>query len=332
VKFAKIKISLAIFFVSLGVINIPSISFAEMQIEVQESEINVETSPSSPRPYQDVTISLSSYATDLNKAFITWQGETGTVLSGIGEKSYTFKAPGPNDVSSFNVSISPAGGMSSITKKIIIAPSEIEIMWESVDGYTPPFYRGKSLPASGSLIRAVAIPNTNTIKSGSGSLTYTWKNAGKTILDASGYNKNSYTFKNSMFDNSNSITVTSSSVAGSYGSTNTIEIPMYKPKLIFYEVSPSEGILYNKALNREASFSLDEVSIVAEPYFLSLKGKSDNFSYSWKINGKDVSTPSKKTELTVRPTSHGGYATINLLIENMSELYQEVNNSLKLNL
>jgi len=331
VNFTKIKIFLFGFFI-LGIINIPYISSAEMQIEVQEGEISVETIPNNPQPYQDVTITISSYATDLNKAIITWQSESRTVLSGIGKTSYSFKALGPNTTTFFDINITPVGAMSTISKRVVIAPSEVEIMWESVDGYTPPFYKGKSLPISGGLIRAVAIPNTNTIKSGSGSIAYSWKNADSAVPDASGYNKNSYVFKNSMFDDINKITVVASSVAGNYSAENTIEIPVYKPKIVFYKKSPTEGVLYNNALKKEAIMSEDEMTIVAEPYFLSLKGHEDKFIYSWQINGERIATPSKKSELTVRPTSRGGYANIDIVIENLNELFQKVTGQLKLNL
>lgn len=327
----KIKIFLVGLFI-LGIMNIPFFSSAEMQIEIQDTEINVETVPNNPQPYQDVTINISSYATDLNKAIINWESEKGTVLSGIGKKSYSFKTAGPGSSNVFNISITPVGSMSTISKRIVITPSEIEIMWESVSGYTPPFYKGKSLPISGSTIRAVAIPNTNTIKSGSGSITYTWKSGDETQLDASGYNKNYYEFKNSMFEDESEVTVLASSVSGNYGAENTISIPMYKPKIIFYKKSPTEGVLYNNALDKEALMFEDEMTLVGEPYFVSLKGHEKSFIYSWKINGKSIETPSKKTELTIRPTSRGGYATINMVIENTNELFQQVSNSLKLNL
>lgn len=308
----------------------PYISSAETQIEIQEGEINIETSPNNPQPYEDVTINLSSYATDLNKAIITWQSESKTVLSGIGKTSYSFKTKGPNTSTVFNINITPVGEMSTISKTVVISPSEIEILWESVDGYTPPFYKGRSLPVSGGFIKAVAIPNTNTIRSGNGSITYTWKNAGNTNLDVSGYNKNSYIFKNDMFNDKNEITVIASSVSGNYGAENTIEIPVYEPKIIFYKKSPLEGILYNNAYNKEATMTEDEITLVAEPYFMSLKG--NNFSYLWKINNELINTPSKKTELTIKPTSRGGYATINLVMENLNDLFQKASNTLKLKL
>jgi hypothetical protein len=331
VKFTKIKIFLFGFFI-LGIINISYFCSAETQIEVQEGEINVEVNPNNPQPYDDVTISLSSYATDLSKAIITWIGSTGTVLSGIGKTSYSFKAGGSSSTTFFDINITPVGSMSTINKRITIYPSEVEIMWESADGYVPPFYKGKSLPVSGGSIRAVAIPNTDTIKSGIGSLSYTWKNAGNAVPDASGYNRNSYIFKNSMFDDINEVTVIASSVSDSYSAENIIQIPIYQPKIVFYKKSPTEGVLYNNALNKETYMPEDEMTIVAIPYFLSTKENENNFTYSWQINGEGIKTPTKKTELTIRPSSRGGFATVGVSIENLKELFQKVTNQLKINL
>ncbi len=329
VNSTKIKIFLLSFFI-LGIINIPFYLFAENQIEIQEGEITVKTIPSNPQPYQNVTIEISSYSTDLNKAIITWQSGSKMVLSGIGKKSYSFIAGEVGSANNFEINIVPVGSMSSINKKVSIYPSEVELTWEVVDGYTPPFYKGKSLPITGSLIKAIAIPNTKTIRYGNGSISYKWKNNDSVVENASGYNKNSYIFKNSMFDNVNRITVEASSVAGNYNAQNTIEIPLFDSKLIFYKKSPTEGVLYGTALDTESIMTEDEITVVAEPYFMSVVGNEKDITYDWKINGETIATPSKKTELTVRPTSRGGYATIETTIQNVSELFQKVTNKLKL--
>ncbi|MFA6386656.1 MAG: hypothetical protein WCW04_02725 [Candidatus Paceibacterota bacterium] len=317
----------------LNILSMPSFSIAEnLQIDVQEGEISVETIPNNPQPYGDVTINLTSYATDLNKAIIVWTGDKGVILSGIGETSYSFKAGGPNTSNAFNIKITPVGSMNTISKKIVINPSEIDVVWESVDGYTPPFYKGKALPTSGSTIRVVAIPNTNTIKTGVGSMAYIWSNTSETKLDASGYNKNSYTFKNSMFDDTNEVKVIASSVNGNYGAESTIKIPVYPPKVLFYKKSPTEGVLYNKNLDNNYVFSEEEMTIVAVPYFLATKGVEFNFNYNWDVNGEPIKTPKKKTELTIRPASRGGYADISITIESVSDLFQKVIGQLKLTL
>lgn len=323
---------LLIIVVLLGTIFTTSFSYAEMQIDTQEEDVLVDVSPNNPEPYQDTTISLTSYSTDLNKANITWQQGSTILSSGIGKTAYSFKTTGPNTTMIFDISIRPSGSMSIINKRISLSPSEIDLLWESINSYTPPFYKGKALPTKGGFIKAVAIPNTNTIKTGSGSVSYTWKNNDEVDQNASGYNKNSFLFKEDIFKGSNSIDVVASSVNSNYSAEKTIEISTYLPRVIFYKKSPTEGILYNKVINSETTFSGDEITLVAEPYFLDIKNKWDNFLYSWKINGSPIDTPLKKTELTVRPTSRGGYANINVVMEDVNSLFQKVTGVLKLNL
>ena len=330
------SISFKIFLLCLliiGLYNItPSFCFAQDQIGVEESDINVEVSPDNPEPYDDVTISITSYATDLNKAIVSWRIGSEIVLSGIGKTFYTFKAGGAGSASTINIEVTPVGGVGLITKTIHIYPSEVEMVWESEDGYVPPFYKGRTLPVKGGKIRVVAIPNTDTIKSGVGSITYTWSNNGGVVQDYSGYNKNSFIFKNNMLDYTNEVSVTASSVSDNYSATNDVQIPLFDPKIIFYKKSPTDGVLYDNALNKEIYMPEDEVTIVAEPYFMSVKNSVNDLDYVWKINDNNINTPSKKNELTVRPTSHGGYATMNLVVENLSELFQKVTSGLKINL
>ncbi len=328
---SRVKILLSLI-IMLGIFYVARVSMAENEITPQESDISVTTIPDNPQPYQDVTVTLTSYATDLNKAMIQWQNGSNIVLSGYGKTSYSFKTLGPNNITILDVVINIPGSLDKINKRIAINPSEVELIWEGVDSYTPPFYRGKSFPSAEGLIKVVAVPNTNIIKQGKGNITYTWKAENNTVQSASGYNKDSYVFQNSELNNNETVTVNAQSIDGQYSATNTIEVPIVKPKILFYKKSPTEGTLYNQALDNQASITEEEVTIVAEPYFLALKGNENDFTYSWKINGKDIQTPSKKTQLTVHPTARGGYATINLVLQNLSTLYQKVSGDLKLNL
>lgn len=310
----------------------PRFSQGVGEIGIQDSDISINITPENPEPYQDIKIRLTSYATDLNKALIEWQSGSNIVLSGIGRTNYSFKALGPNTVTTLSVIITPSGSLDKITRQIVINPSEIDILWESVDGYTPAFYRGKSFASAESLIKAVAISNTSTQRSGKGNIVYTWKNNGNTVAGSSGYNKDSYIFANSELNKNEEVSVAASSVDESYSAAKTIKIPIVRPEIVFYEKSPTEGILYNNSLKNNTVVIGDEMTIVAVPYFLAVKGNEGKFSYKWKINDEDIATPSKKTELTIRPASRGGYATIGLSLENLSTFFQKVSGQLKLTL
>ena len=313
-------------------LSVPFFSVKALNVSIEDSDIIVNTTPSSPEPYQNTTIELSSYSTNLNKASIEWKTGSKVLLSGIGKTKYSFQTSGPNISVVFNITINPAEGGDPVNKRVVITPSEIEMLWEAVDGYVPPFYKGKAfVPKEGS-IKVVAIPNTNTIKSSKGDVEYLWKNGDTNDQDASGYNKDSFIFRNKVINSTENISVTASSIDNNYSATSDIEVPIVDPKIIFYKKSPTEGILYNKALVTQINMPENEMTIVAVPYFLSVAGNENNIQYTWNINGKEIETPSKENELTVNPTDRGGYAVINLVIENLNLLFQKVNNTLRINL
>jgi hypothetical protein len=333
VRHSRIKILITTLLV-VAVFGIWSLSDADNSpvLGVSSSDVTITTSPENPQPYQDVTVTLTSYSTDLNKAMIEWKNGGTTLLSGYGKTTYSFKALGPNTQVTIEADIAPSEGGSPIVKTITINPSEIDLLWEGVGAYTPPFYRGKAFVSQQGQIKVIAIPDTSIIKTGKGNITYTWKNNGQVIQDVSGYGKDSYTFTNSELNNVENIGVEAGSVDGQYDAVGTIAVPIVAPKLIFYQKSPSEGILFNQSLGSQMNVSADQATIVAAPYYLALKGNENNFTYTWQINGADIDTPSKKTELTIHPTSHGGYATIGLTLENPDTLFQKVTGALKLNL
>jgi hypothetical protein len=325
VRFFKIKL-ITFLFSFLAFVLIGKTAFCIDQIPFLASEIIVEVSPNNPQPNETVTIYISSYSTDLNKATITWRSEGGVVLSGIGKTSYSFSAPPANVSALYSISITPQGGK-TINKKISIRPADIDLFWEADRGYAPPFYKGKTLPITNSSVKVVAIPNTRNDRG----FSFVWKKDGSVLNDKSGYDKNYYTFINSSFDLSNEITVIASAVQGDYVAQKNIEISVYEPKIIFYKKDPAMGIDYNNALINNSSVTDEEITILAEPYYLPTKDGSGKFIYDWSINNKLIDTPLKKNELSIRPTSRGGYAIINLDLYHISNMFQKAFNSIKIN-
>lgn len=317
----KISIILAV------LIAVPMISTAVFSLS--DSDINITINPNNPEPYQNATITLSSYATDLNKAFIEWRSGNNLILSGYGRISYSFKTLGDGMSTSFDITIKPSDSDQTIIKNILVTPSTVDMLWQAVDGYTPLFYRGKSFSSSEGLIKVVAMPDSQNKDN-----TYVWKREDTTVTDASGYGKNSFTFINDYLSTEENVSVTASSTNSQYNATQSIKIPIVSPQIIFYEKLPGEGVLYGNALGSETTMdqSKNEMTIVAEPYFLNTKGNENLYTYSWMINGETTDTPAKKTEMTIRPTSRGGYATINLTLENVSRLFQKASGQLKINL
>lgn len=326
-KYGPIKFGILAIFIGFFVCLAPN---ANAAIKVNDGDINVEMTPENPEAYTDVRIKVSSFATDLNKASIDWKIDNKMVLSGVGRTSYTFKTGAPNTTTVINVNITPQEGL-AITRQIIVRPSEIEMLWQAVDSYTPAFYKGKALPVQEGKIKVVAYPNTvNVAKANKKNFVYTWTRNNNAAQDASGYGKDSFTFKNDVLTDTENIGLSVSSVDNSYNAVGRLNVNLSLPKLLFYKKSPINGVLYDEALTGSATMNEDEMTLVAEPYFLNRN--SNDLEYNWKINGAPIETPSKRTELTIRPSSRGGYATVALSIESITKLFQSVANNIKINL
>jgi hypothetical protein len=320
---------LKIFIVSFFIFLLPVFSFALDEIGFSESDISVEITPENPKPYDSVTIKLNSYSTDLNKARIEWKSGAKIIASGVGRTSYTIDTFEINTSVVVDVFITPEGSMGSIAKRILIVPTVVDLLWESVDGYTPPFYKGKSLISRESLIKVVALPviaqNMNTAQ-----LTYQWKKDSQTKQNNSGFGRNYYLFTNDILKQKEEVSVSVSSVSGDYYSEGKIEIPTSEPKLIFYKKSPILGVLYNKALVNDSYFPEKEFTITAEPYFLAIKEKEPLFKNTWKVNSNLV--PIQGREIILQPTATDGYATISVVMENFSTLFQKASGQLRISL
>ncbi len=330
IKVKRFVLKSTILFILLMTISTPFVMHAESSIN--ESDVNVEINPQNPAPGKNVTITVSSYSANLNRAQIDWKDNAGNVLSsGVGSTSYSLVAGGPNSDVNVQVYITPYGDSTAVVKQIFIHPTDVDILWQSIDGYVPPFYKGKALPTSESVIRAVAMPNAGAVANNN-NIVYTWKLEHNTMSKFSGYGKDSFTFENSYLRNTEHINVSASSVNGSYNAENSITIPIQKSKVLFYLKNQDGTVNYSNALADNSQISGEESTIVAEPYFFPLTSGAGSLKYTWKINGGAIDTPRNPLSLTIRPASTGGYATISLSIDNISKLFQSVSNTLKLNL
>lgn len=313
---------------------IPILGFSIKTYAVtQENDISIKANPTNPNPFSPITLTVTSFATDLNKASIEWRSGGKIVFSGVGKTSYSFNVGGPNTSVSFEITILPEGETGVIRKNFSIGVSDMDILWEAVDSYTPPFYKGKALPSKEGQLKLVAYPNTSGLSQATQkNITYTWKNNFETIKSASGTGKNKYIFTNSELKNIEKISVLVSGPNNSYNAEKSLTINMIEPEIIFYKKSPLEGILYENAITQNEYLEEDEITFVVEPYFLSYKNGASGFKYDWKINGESTSLPSNPRELTVRPQARGGYATLEFSIENLTKLFQNVVGSLRVEL
>src|SRR3989344_8042891 len=157
---------------------------------ISPSAINVSIAPQNPAPNENVTITLSSFAANLDIVTISWIVNGKTALSGIGIKSFSTTVGGVGTEVRVAAKIMLPDGQ--IDKNIILRPSVLALLWQANDSYVPPFYKGKALPSSGTEIKVVAMPEirVGATTANPKTLSYDWKKNYSNSPADSGYGKN----------------------------------------------------------------------------------------------------------------------------------------------
>ncbi len=292
-KFNSLKILIAtlVFFT-------PLFSFAQFGPEAVSGSIDLTLLPANPGPNQSVMASVSSLEFNIDLAKISWSLGTKVLKSGQGVKSVSFTSPGAGKSEILSVVVTPTG-RSPITTSIAVAPGgTVDLIFEAVDGYTPPFYRGKTLPIKQSAIKVVAMP---VVKSSNGTFAkpstfaYTWNKDGTNAGGQSGLGKNSIVFGNQILENSNRLEV--SATNGLETVKGFITVVPFTPEIIFYEYDQSRGMgQYSKVFKTNTSIDQPRLTIVAEPYFL-MKDWATNkdVTFNWMLNNQSAKAGEKNT-------------------------------------
>lgn len=286
----KSSLTIRLFFVTLlvslfglsGLITPASVFAASSDL------ISVKTSPSTPGPNQNVTISIESFAISINSAHIVWYVNKEPRKEGIAEKSFTFQLGDFGDVSTVDIIIRTPDGIEA-KKQLILAPAEIDILWEA-QTYTPPFYKGKALPSYKSLLKVSAIPRYNSPSSNPLQFHYKWTynridNVGE------GLAKNSVVVPIGWADSAVPIVVDIKLPSALWSGQTSSNIKGAEAKVVFYESAPLLGVQFNQALQGSVTATGNEFTIRAVPYFFSIDNLLNNeLVYTWKIGGSNVAS------------------------------------------
>jgi hypothetical protein len=293
------------------------------------SDINYKTNPTNPNPGETTTITLSSYSVDINRSNIQWLINGSVKKSGIGLKTYEFQAPSSDTNMTITANVSIAD-KTTIQKQIIISTKSVDVLWEALDSYTPPFYKGKAMPSSESRIKVSAIPNKNDIT------TYVtkWSLNSNILGGGANTNKMSIEYRNSYLNDTDEITLEIGDLSGSIGSKKISYIPIISPEILFYKIDGVLGTLYNKNLNNMIDMNTNSISLSAEPYYFSPKNiRSGQLDFSWKVNGETIPTPKKKNILNLELSDNkNGRADIYLGIESVTKLMLSQNIKVPVNI
>ena len=313
-------IILILLFGSFGVAN------AQLSGSLPQTDINVDMVPEIPKPNETVYVSLTSYATNINSANITWSVNDEIKQSGMGQKSFTFSVGAMNTTTTLNITIETQEG-EVVEKTLRIKPAGVDLIWES-EGFVPPFYKGKSLFSHQNKVTLVALPH---ITSSNGSeinaknLIYTWKKNGSVIESASGFGKNTYSFVSSLISRpfSISVDVTTTDETG-IGYTG-INVTPTEPSVVFYRKDPIYGIEFQKALYGTTELvDSKELTVVGMPLFFGTTNQtSSGLIYKWSVNGSPTNNgPQQFVQVFRQLEGTSGTANISLSVENTIKILQ----------
>lgn len=299
----------------------------------QTSNLAVRVVPSRPGPNQSVKVMIESYATDLDRAEISWFLNNKPSEKNAGQKTFSFRTGPPGSLSSILIVVRTTDG--EVLQQVVdIRPATVDLLWEA-ESYTPPFYKGKALYPYQGTVRIVAIPNIITENGGAlnpKSLVYDWKIDGNPVTSVSGYGKSFISFTGSVPLKPVTVAVEVSSMDQTYVAEGKTTLSPVQPGVVFYEDNPLAGVLYNKALGRNVSLVNEEMKIAAIPYFVGVsKRDADTLKYDWQINNQSILSGSDQSSLTFRQDKGGkGSSAISLQVSNRAKIFQFSQNNLLL--
>lgn len=278
-----IFISLVLFFVA------PSEIFATATVRNLGGTMSFTLSNNNPKVGDDVTITLFSSSSNIEKNKIVWAVNENLELEGVGEKEFTVNiaTTSPTIVT---VTTDDLDGRVA-TREITIEPADIDLIWET-SGFSPFFYDGKTYPSVGSDIIIQAFPEIYSTgqKIPLEMLYFTWTYNNKIIEDQSGWSKNSLRVTSADQTRTNiiNLTITDPDKEVSY-LTKSLVIPNRGPEFLFYDADEIAGLFYPKAYDRDINFKVgQEKSITAVPFSLGIP--LDFISYEWSATGRTQTT------------------------------------------
>jgi len=304
--------------------------------QVQNSDVTLDITPLFPTANESVTARLNTFVIDLTRANITWLINEQEIATGIGKKTFSFTMGDIGENTTITARIDTIEGQSLI-KSLSVTGTAVDMLWEAVDSYAPPFYKGKTLVAREGSFKVVALPS---IQSKTGyinpnNLSYTWEKDNKGAPSASGWGKSAFSFKQSYLDKTSSIEVKVGDIFGSVNTSGKIVLQGIQPKILFYEKDPLLGMQIQRSLTSNSGFQVakEGSTLVAVPYFFSPKDlNSANLKWEWFTGGSPISTPVVKNELSVKGVEgKSGTSRIKLIINNTKTLFQTAEKEINAN-
>lgn len=299
-------------------------------VSINANDIETLITPEFPGAFQNVSIRLDSNTVDLNRYFIDWLVDGVSVQSDIGSRTLNTTSGDYGATRKIGISINL--GTTTVRKDIFISPQDATVLWEAIDSYVPPFYRGKKLASQESLIKISAIPNFRTNNSLSlDDAVFLWSRNGNKLLNTGGYGKNSIVIQHNRLRKSELITAEISNTSGGSSAKKTLTIPITDPEIHWYTKNLSNYRRLN-SVDNGLRVKTGDTKLVAEPYFFSYKQNPSELTTSWLMNSQQIylDPDSLNRELLIRNPNQEGQTNFSVNFINPKTFLQDVSRSVSL--
>lgn len=266
---------------------LPLVSFGQTTIS-GSSDIGLILSPASPGSNTTALAKITSYAVNLNASSITWRVNGKTVLTGIGKTSTQFKTGSLGTKTTISVTVINDGR--KFEKEAIIHQNDIDLLWETLDGYSPDFYRGKIFPAPGTTVVVTALPNLflNGKEVPADKLFYDWQINFQPQPEKSGVGKQTFIFIADTSTNNIVVEVVVRSINNQLLMIKkSIVISVPPLTLVIYPFQPLVGTFYGTALKGDYRPIENNLRLKAEVFNL-WRDDYDNLNFKWLLNNQEI--------------------------------------------
>ncbi len=284
--------------------------------------VDVSLSPKIPGEYERVTLTINSFATDLDSSEIIWFVNKNPLKEGVGEKKISLSTGKFGEKTIVDITILTPSGQ-SIYKQFILAPSEIDFLWEA-ETYVPPFYKGKALPTYKSNVKVTALPRYNSAESNPKKFSYEWKRDLNTRL-GQGLGRDSVRTSVGYADTPTVITLLVTGNEDNWKANTQLDIVPTETRTTLYPFDPLLGVGYNNALTKNVRAPENTYNIRATPYFFSIEDfYSDTLVYTWKVNNQNVIAGFDPNLLTIGTSdAFGREFSVSLKVQSPKHILQK---------
>ena len=300
--------------ISLFTFCIVCISYVSVNAQIQPT-FSFKVVPENYKEGDRVTINLESYSIRLDSENIVWSIAGKTVLEGKGKKTFTTLAP-ENGIE--KVVLVTVDSKTPVEKTFTLRTKDVNLYVESIDGYVPVWYRGRSRISEESVAKIIVVPNSIPAIDGDTESVYSWSKGGFKDQGQSGTGRQGYALKLNPFNNNEIVSVKVD------GFEKEIVITPQKTFLSLYEHSPLVGTRFNEILGSNISLTKEDVTLEAVPWFFSLAERNSSYvSIVWTVNGLPVQNPVDRLSLNVRKGSQTkGVAKIGIAVKHKDRTLQ----------